>query len=195
LGGSEARTCAPVRSPRADAEPELAARQPSRARHHTFRYIDMRKTLATLCFALVALSTSVHAQTWTSEQQDLWKLEDMQWKMSAAKDLTWIPKMVHASMSGWDNDSPAPLNLASMTKWSRFNSGEGSTLQWEIYPVAATITGNVAVMQYTYRSVTENYKKERKASNGRWTDVLVKDGSGWKFITWAGGADPSPTSN
>ncbi|MEO6529269.1 MAG: hypothetical protein ABIP93_21805 [Gemmatimonadaceae bacterium] len=155
----------------------------------------MRKTIVTLCVALAALSTSAGAQTWTSEQQELWKLEDMQWKMSAAKDHSWIPKMVHANMMGWDNDAPAPSNLASLTKWNRFNSGQSTTLEWEIYPIAATITGNVAVMQYTYRNVTENFKKEHKGSSGRWTDVLIKDGGTWKFITWAGGADPSPASN
>jgi hypothetical protein len=155
----------------------------------------MKKTLATLCFALVALATSAGAQTWTAEQQELWKIEDMQWKMSAAKDLTWIPKLVHTNMSAWDNDAPAPQSSASLTKWARFNSGEASTLEWEIYPIAATITGNIAVMQYTYRQVAENSKKEHKPSKGHWTDVLIRDGGTWKFITWAGGDDPAPASN
>jgi len=155
----------------------------------------MRRTFSLLCLALLAVATSVGAQSWTPEQQELWKLEELQWKMSAAKDASWIPKMVHANMSAWGNDSPSPQSMASLTKWNRFDSGQSTTLEYEIYPIAATITGNIAVMQYTYRSATENYKKEHKTSNGRWTDVLVKDGGTWKFITWAGGQDPTPATN
>ena len=150
----------------------------------------MRIALGLLCLALLGGATSAAAQTWTPEQQELWKLEELQWKMSAAKDMTWIPKMVHANMSAWSNDAPAPQSFASLTRWDKFDSSQGTTLEQEIFPIAAVITGNVAVMQYRYRSATENYKKEHKTVNGRWTDVLVKDASGWKFITWAGGADP-----
>jgi hypothetical protein len=155
----------------------------------------MRKTLGLLCLALVAISTSAAAQTWTAEQQELWKLEELQWKMNAAKDASWIQKMVHPNMSAWENDSPAPQSMASLTKWNRHGASQSTTLEYEIYPLAATITGNVAVMQYTYRSATENGKKEHRYSNGRWTDVLIKENGAWKFITWAGGADPSPATN
>jgi hypothetical protein len=53
-----------------------------------------------------------------------------------------------------------------------------------------TITGNVAVAQYRYRVVSENYKKERETVTGRWTDVFIKEGGRWLFIAWAGGDDP-----
>ena len=155
----------------------------------------MRKIIGLLCLALVAISSSAAAQTWTAEQQELWKLEELQWKMNAAKDASWIQKMVHPNMSAWENDSPAPQSMASLTKWNRHGAGQSTTLEYELYPIAATITGNVAVMQYTYRSATENTKKEHKYSNGRWTDVLIRENGVWKFITWAGGADPSPATN
>lgn len=155
----------------------------------------MRMTLGLLCIALAAISTSVAAQTWTPEQQELWKLEELQWKMNAAKDASWIPKMVHPNMSAWENDTPAPQGMASLAKWNRYGSTQSTTLEYELFPIAATITGNVAVMQYTYRSATENSKKEHKYSNGRWTDVLIKENGVWKFITWAGGADPAPATN
>lgn len=150
----------------------------------------MRFTIGLLCAALAIGSTTAAAQSWTPEQQELWKLEELQWKMGAEKDLSWIPKMVHPRMSAWSNDMPSPSNYASLEKWDRYQSGESTTLVHEIYPIAATITGNVAVMQYRYRSASENAKKEHKTENGRWTDVLVKENGVWKFITWAGGADP-----
>jgi ketosteroid isomerase-like protein len=53
-----------------------------------------------------------------------------------------------------------------------------------------TITGNVAVAQYRYQVASENYKKERETVTGRYTDVFIREGNRWLFITWAGGDDP-----
>ena len=57
-------------------------------------------------------------------------------------------------------------------------------------PISATITGNVAVVQYSYRIARENYKKERETVTGHYMDVLLKEGGSWRFIAWAGGDDP-----
>jgi ketosteroid isomerase-like protein len=62
-------------------------------------------------------------------------------------------------------------------------------LEQEIFPISATITGNVAVMQYHYIIASENHKKERKTVTGRYTDVLVKENGRWLFVAWAGGDD------
>ena len=150
----------------------------------------MRKIIGLLCFAIAARATPLAAQTWNADQQALWKVEEMQWKMSAAKDASWIPLLVHPNMSAWSNDMPSPQSYASLVKWEKLQDAESTTLEHEIYPIAITITNNVGVVQYRYHSATENAKKEHKAENGRWTDVLIKDGGTWKFITWAGGADP-----
>jgi ketosteroid isomerase-like protein len=157
--------------------------------------MDMRKmTLVLLGFVCVAALTSnalgQQSQTWSPEQQEIWRLEEQQWKMSAAKDLTWIDTMVHPNISAWDVDFPAPQNKASLSRWAKYNSANSTVLEQEIFPISVTITGNVAVAQYRYRVVSENYKKERETLTGRWTDVFIKEGGRWLFIAWAGGDDP-----
>jgi len=143
-----------------------------------------------LPLALVLLGTPAFAQTWNADQQELWKLEELQWKMSADKDLTWIEKMVHPNISFWDNGEVAPQNKASLTRWNRYTSGNSTVLEQEIFPISLTITGNVAVAQYRYKTARETYKKEKETVTGRYTDVFVKEGGQWKFISWAGGEDP-----
>ena len=143
-----------------------------------------------LPLALVMLGTPAFAQTWNADQQELWKLEELQWKMSADKDLTWIEKMVHPNISFWDNGEVAPQNKASLTRWNRYTSGNSTVLEQEIFPISLTITGNVAVAQYRYKTARETYKKEKETVTGRYTDVFVKEGGQWKFISWAGGEDP-----
>lgn len=141
-------------------------------------------------FALAALASVASAQTWSAAQQEVWKLEDQQWKMAAEKDISWIDKMVHPNLSYWDSNQIAPQNKASLTRWDRYNNSNSTVLEQEIFPISMTITGNVAVAQYRYTVARENYKKERETVSGRYTDVFMQDGGRWMFIAWAGGDDP-----
>ena len=147
-------------------------------------------SVAAVSIALCGFAGTAGAQTWSAEQQELWQLEQQQWKMSAAKDLSWIDTMVHPNMRYWGIGSPMPRDKASLKHWSRFDSESSTVLQQEIFPISATITGNVAVLQYHYMVASENYKKERETVTGHYMDVLVKEGGRWQFIAWAGGDDP-----
>jgi hypothetical protein len=143
-----------------------------------------------LLFTLLAVAGAASAQTWTPEQQELWKLEEQQWQMAKDKDLSWIDKLVHPNLSYWDSDQQSPQNKASLARWNRYNSTNATVLEQELFPISATITGNLAVLQYRYMVARENSKKERETVSGRYTDVLVKEGGRWLFIAWAGGDDP-----
>jgi len=139
---------------------------------------------------LVLLAGSAAAQTWNAEQQEVWKLEELQWKMAKDKDLSWMDKMVHPNLTYWENGQPAPQNKASLQRWNRYMSTLGEVLEQELYPVSIVITGNIAVVQYHYQLARENLKKEREMIFGRYTDILVKEGNRWLFIAWSGGDDP-----
>ena len=150
----------------------------------------LRLPLALACLALVAFAPAVSAQTWSKEQQEIWKLEEQQWKLSAAKDSSWIETMVHPNLNYWNNAWPAPQGKASLLLWDRYNNTSSTVLQQELFPISITITGNFAVVQYRYSLARENYKKDQEMVTGRYTDVLVKEGGRWLFIAWAGGDDP-----
>jgi ketosteroid isomerase-like protein len=145
--------------------------------------------LAVLSLALLPMLAV--AQTWNAEQQEVWALEQQQWQMAKDKDLSWIDKMVHPNISYWEVDQPGPQNKGSLTRWNRYGSTASTVLEHELFPIALTITGNVAVAQYQYSVIRENYKKDRETVTGRYTDVLVKEGDRWLFIAWAGGDDPT----
>jgi hypothetical protein len=144
-----------------------------------------------MAVAAAILAGPACAQGWTAEQQEVWQVEEQQWKMSAAEDLSWIDTLVHPNISFWDRAIPMPQNRASLTRWSRFSAANGSTLEQELLPISIAITGNVAVVNYYYTFVRENYKKDRETVNGRYMDVLVKEDGRWKFLAWAGGDEPS----
>ena len=150
----------------------------------------MRAFIGSVLLAVAAHTSTAVAQTWTQEQQELWRLEEQQWKMAAAKDPSWMESMVHPNISYWDTDQPGPQNKASLTRWVKYNYANSTVLEQELFPIAMTITGNVAVVHYHYRIASENTKGERAIVTGRYTDVLVKEGNRWLFIAWAGGDDP-----
>ena len=152
--------------------------------------MSVRRLCLSLPLALALVASAASAQTWSAEQQEIWKLEEQQWKMAAEKDASWIDKMVHPNLSYWDTDDVAPRNKASLARWNRYSSSNSTVLEQELFPISVTITGNVAVAQYRYTAARENYKKEREMVSGRYTDVFMKDGKDWKFIAWAGGDDP-----
>ncbi len=148
------------------------------------------RVIAACSLLLVGFAFSANAETWDAEQQAVWKLEQQQWKMSAAKDSSWIDTMVHPNLRMWEMGAPMPRDVASLRHWDRYQSGNSTTLEQELFPISATITGNIAVVQYRYMVARENYKKERETVTGHYTDVLIKEGDNWKFIAWEGGDDP-----
>ncbi len=149
----------------------------------------MRAPLS-LLIAMTAYTGVAAAQTWSPEQQEIWRLEEQQWRMAAAKDLSWIETMVHPNLNFWQSDQPMPRGRASLARWARYDSTNSTIREQELFPISVTITGNVAVAQYRYQVASENYKKERETVTGRYTDVFIRDGNRWLFIAWAGGDDP-----
>ncbi|HYO46056.1 MAG TPA: nuclear transport factor 2 family protein [Gemmatimonadota bacterium] len=143
-----------------------------------------------LSLVLAGFASAASAQTWSAEQQEIWRFEEQQWKMAAEKDLSWVDTMVHPNLSYWDTDQPGPQNKASLSRWSRYGSTNITVLEQELFPITVTITGDIAVVQYSYSIARENYQKERETVTGRYTDILVKDNGRWLFLAWAGGDDP-----
>lgn len=147
-------------------------------------------SLAILGLWIGAYAGVAAAENWNAEQQEIWALEEQQWKMAAAEDMTWIESMVHPNLSYWETGQAMPQNRASLARWTRFQASNSSTLEQELFPISIVITGNVAVVNYYYMAARENSKQERETVNGHYMDVLIKDGGRWKFIAWTGGDDP-----
>ena len=59
-----------------------------------------RFSVSLLSLALAVFAGAASAQTWSPDQQEIWRFEEQQWKMAAEKDLSWIDKMVHRIVDG-----------------------------------------------------------------------------------------------
>ena len=99
--------------------------------------------------AICVFAGPASAQALSPEQQEIWKVEQQQWKMDAAKDMSWIDTLVHPNLRFWETGAPMPRDKASLKQWSRYESETSTVLEHELLPISATITGNVAVVQHT----------------------------------------------
>jgi hypothetical protein len=98
--------------------------------------------------------------------------------------------MVHPNLQFWTTGDAMPGNLESLKRWSRIGYQDNTVREQHIFPISATITGNVAIVQYRYRIASENCKKEHETGNGHYTDVLIKENGRWLLLAWEGGDDP-----
>ncbi len=101
------------------------------------------------------------------------------------RDTTRYDRLFHDAFQGWSLENPAPRSLSATEKWSRLEAFE--TLAYELHPLAIVVTGNTAVAHYLWSDLSET-DGERETTHGRFTDVLVRSGNGWRMLAWAGGA-------
>ena len=54
---------------------------------------------------------------------------------------------------------------------------------YEVTPAAIVVAMDTAVVHYHATTVTEDHKGEREQSIGRISEILVRDGGSWTWLT------------
>ena len=142
----------------------------------------------TLLVLLLASSAAL-AQGSAEDEAAVWATVEELWTAEERGDDNWVETMLSADFMGWPDSSPAPRSKASTRMWARFNSGQNKGLAHELYPLSIVVHGDMAVAHYLYTMATQTKDKRTVTTNGRYTDVLVRDGTTWKFLSWHGGED------
>ena len=139
-------------------------------------------------FAVLVLvfgSDPVLAQGSADDQAAVWAAVEAIWSAEESGDTNWVDEMLSADFMA----SPAPRSKSSTRMWARFNAEQDKGLVHELYPLSIVVHGDMAIVHYLYTAVVQTRDKKTEVANGRYTDVLVRDGTGWKFISWHGGDD------
>ena len=137
--------------------------------------------------AIVAclLTASVNAQqaTWNDAQKEVWGLVQQSWMDDVAENGKWPAEYIHDSYVSWGDSSAAPRYKDAVVAWSRFSDENNKTIMYEVTPAAIVVVMDTAVVHYHATTVTEDHKGERKQSVSRISEILIRDGSSWKWIT------------
>ena len=129
------------------------------------------------------------AQGSADDQAAVWEAVEEVWAAEESGDEKWIETMLSADFMGWPNGSPAPRSKSSTRTWYRFEQDQASGVTHELYPLSIVVHGDMAIVHYLYTNAVQTRDKKVAVSNGRYTDVLVRDDGAWKFISWHGGTD------
>lgn len=129
------------------------------------------------------------AQDDAADRADVWSVVEQQWEAEAGGDKKWMERYLAEDFSGWQKDSPAPRNKASIQMWDRFMDSQGSMVAHELYPLQIIVHDDVAIAHYMYTSAYRAKDGDVELNNGRFSDVLIRTEDGWKFLSWHGGDD------
>jgi ketosteroid isomerase-like protein len=139
--------------------------------------------------AFLFSNSAAYAQGSADDQAAVWATVEEIWSAEERGDDTWVDTHLSADFVGWPADSPAPRTKGATRMWARFNAEQSKGLLHELYPLSIVVHGDVAVAHYLYSMAAQTKDKKTVMSNGRYTDILVRDGTTWKFISWHGGSD------
>lgn len=156
---------------------------------------NCRPVAYALFLLLLACGSAAAQQQAASDQAAVWAVIEDQWERNERGDANWIDELLSADFVGWPQQSPAPQTKSSVRMWDAFSSKQMETLEHELFPLSIVVHGDMAIAHYLYTNATRDKKGEVKVSNGRYTDVLVKDEGAWKFISWHGGDDSGDASD
>jgi len=149
------------------------------------------KLKASLCtfllgICLLPLSSAV-AQS--SDDSAVWSVIEKAWQAERRGDTKWIDESLSPDFVGWRKTSPAPRDKGSTRLWQEFSSKQTKMLEHELYPLSIIVHGDVAVAHYLYSVASRTKGENVKTTQGRFTDVLVRNDGEWQFIAWHGGDD------
>ena len=119
----------------------------------------------------------------------VWAAVERIWTATERGDDDWVDTMLSADFVGWPNNSPAPRSRGSVRMWNSFDQEQSDGVRHELYPLSIVVHGDMAVVHYLYTNAVQTRDKKINVTNGRYTDVLVRDDGDWKFISWHGGED------
>jgi ketosteroid isomerase-like protein len=156
--------------------------------------MNIRTTLlGALLFGLCLPLVGVQAQESSDDQVAVWAVIERLWAMDNEGDSDWIDDMLTGDFVGWPYESPAPRTRASIDMWTEFSRRQAKPLQYELYPLSIVVHGDTASAHYLYTDAAGAADGRIITTNGRYTDVLVRDNRRWKFLSWHGGAFPPDT--
>ncbi len=147
------------------------------------------RTILGLMFIGALLLPAASAQDTSDDEASVLLTIERVWDADQKGDQDAVDELLVDKFMGWSKDSPAPRSKNSTSAWARFAEQMGRIVRYELYPLAITVEGDVAVAHYLYSVAFKPKGGDIEMGNGRYTDVLIRTEDGWKFIAWHGGDD------
>jgi ketosteroid isomerase-like protein len=148
---------------------------------------DARTFVIALLLGAFLCATPLLANNWSSAQKEVWKTVESYTELAAKGDVDGFLKYFHEDYTGWSYQSPVPYGTESVKKWAGYFIPKREILVYDIMPVAIEVHGDFAFAHYYYSQAYKDLEGKTKFRDGRWTDILIKNGNKWQMIGDHGG--------
>ena len=148
----------------------------------------MMKSITVLSGLLIAglFSVSANAQSWNAEQTAIWQAIGSTWDVKD-EDGAWLSSTTHASVSGWNRETPAPRSRDAMINWGKLSRESGKAVIVELSPLNIVTANGAAVAHYYYSTMSESKEGKRETEHGSCTDTLIMQDKKWVYLGWSCG--------
>ncbi len=145
----------------------------------------MMKLKLMTAFLMAIMATGSYANSWDKNQQAVWNVVLKSYKDIEKRDVNWTDNWVTEDAIVWGNSTPMPMSRSAVKRWDKFQFADGSTNNIAEYsPAAIVVHGDTAVAHYYYSNGITTKEGKQMTVHGRCTDILVKAGKSWKFLSW-----------
>ena len=136
----------------------------------------------------MVVAAGAAAGDWSEDQKQVWSNVEAYWAEYADGDVEGFLGYMHEDYLGWGLEQPVPTGKESSRKWLAHNMPLRKIGMYELMPVGMRIHGDVAVVHYYFTYAYQSLDGERGSSQGRWTDILVRQGDRWVLLSDHGGS-------
>ena len=144
----------------------------------------MRHSIVALLLGIGLASGSAAAE-FTSDEQAVWKMEEVYWRDVQAGDVEHYLTLWHENFVGWPCFAAEPSDKSNIGGWVKDVRDQHLKFTYQLQPKAVRVFGDVAVVQYAAEYVTE-YGDGTKSGAGIWrkfTHTWKKTDGRWQIIT------------
>ncbi len=151
-------------------------------------WIAKRAVIGVAVICVISLAAApAGAQEWSPAQKEVWKNVETYWDLVAKGDLEGFLSYMHPDYRGWSYQSPVPATKETARKFLTHELATTKTIVFQITPVAIQVHGDFAFVAYYYTEITKDAEGKTKTRQGRWLDILMKQGERWVMIGDHGG--------
>lgn len=140
-----------------------------------------------LIFTGFNVKTLLAQEDWTSAQKEVWKNVNDYWACFSRGDVNCYMSYIHPDFEGWDNASLLPRKKADIEKnLNSFVQGS-KVFTYSIKPLTVKVYGELAFVHYFHTMTIETKDGKKTIIEGRYTDILLKQGNKWVVVGDHGG--------
>ncbi len=139
---------------------------------------------------VVGMFGMAQAEDWSAEQSEVWAAIEACNVLFDEDRVKEAMDCFHDDFSGWLYTEPVPRGKDSFEKVGQYFVETREVVAKELRPIDILVYKNFAVIHYFYIEVLKDGGGDEEYNQGRWTDVMVKEGGKWRWIADHGGNRP-----